>query len=287
MRLRINEFLSVKSRIFKTVIKTMKFLLNKTVIVTGGSSGIGLEISKLLIQKYDCKVIAIGRSLDKLEKCQKMLGKNYITIQSDLSKAEEWKKLGEFVKNSTLSPSILINNAGMMLPFIKESDYTESDFSKIIDTNLMSVVNSILYVLPNLHGEKGIVNISSSSALCPVIGQGGYCMTKSAVKSLTEVLQTEAKYYVSLIMPGFCKTDIMRSVKMTEKDKKLIDAFSMSSEKCAKKIVRAIDKKRKRKVIGIDAHLMNFMYKISPKAATKIIAKVLLKSKLQIFDNLN
>lgn len=264
----------------------MKFLRNKTVIVTGASSGIGYEISRLLIEKYGCTVIAIGRSKEKLENCKNRLGDKYIPRQADVSDAEEWKKLGEWVQNSPLCPNILINNAGIMLPFIKEADYEEADYKKIIDTDLMSVVNSILYVLPKLHGEKGLVNISSSSALCPVVGQGGYCMTKSAVKSLTEVLQVESDFYVGLMMPGFCKTNIMRSIKINDKEKKLIDAVSMDSEKCAKIIVHAIDKKRKRKVIGADARMMNFMYKISPIGATKIIAKFLMHTKLSIFEKL-
>ena len=87
-------------------------------------------------------------------------------------------------------------------------------------------------------------------------------------------------------MPGFCKTNIMRSIEISDKEKKLIDAVSMDSEKCAKIIVRAIDKKRKRKVIGADARMMNFMYKISPIGATKIIAKFLMHTKLSIFEKL-
>ncbi len=87
-------------------------------------------------------------------------------------------------------------------------------------------------------------------------------------------------------MPGFCKTNIMRSIDMSDKDKKLIDKVSISVEKCATKIVKAIDRKKARKVIGKDAKFMNFLYKIAPKKAGKIIAWFLRKSKLKLFEGI-
>lgn len=264
----------------------MNFLQNKTIIVTGASSGIGFELSKLLIEKFSCKVIAIARNKDKLSECKKELGNDYIPVSMDVSKEEEWVKLGNLINTGVYKPNVLINNAGIMLPFIKAENYDKNDFDKILKTDLFSVIYSVLYVVPYLYGEKGLVNVSSSSSLCPVIGQSGYCTAKSAVKSFTEVLQTEADYYVGLIMPGFCKTNIMRSIEISDKEKKLVDAFSSDSRKCALKILKAVNKKRRRKVIGIDAKLMNFLYKLSPKNAGRIIAKALKKSRLHLFDDI-
>lgn len=264
----------------------MAFLNGKSIIVTGASSGIGLELSKLLIHKFDCTVLGIGRSEEKLENSKQLLGEKFTPFSCDVSKECEWERLAQFIKEKKLKPNVIINNAGIMLPFIKIENYTKEDFFKIINTNLASVIYSVQYVLPLLDGEKGIVNISSSSALCPVIGQGGYCLSKSAVKSFTEVLQTEADFYVGLMMPGFCKTNIMRSIDMSDKEKKIIDKVSISAPKCATKIVKAIDRKKPRKVIGKDAKFMNFLYKITPKKAGKIIAWFLRKSKLKLFDGI-
>lgn len=264
----------------------MAFLNGKSIIITGASSGIGLELSRQLIKNFDCTVLGIGRSEEKLEKVKKLLGEKFTPFSCDVSKESEWERLSEFIKTQNIKPNIIINNAGIMLPFVKIKDYNKEDFSKILSTNLTSVIYSVQYVLPLLESEKGIINISSSSALCPVIGQGGYCLSKSAVKSFTEVLQTEADFYVGLIMPGFCKTNIMRSIDMSDKDKKLIDKVSISVEKCATKIVKAIDRKKARKVIGKDAKFMNFLYKIAPKKAGKIIAWFLRKSKLKLFEGI-
>ena len=78
----------------------------------------------------------------------------------------------------------------------------------------------------------------------------------------------------------------MRSIDMTAKDKKLIDKVSISADKCAKKILKAINRKKQRKVIGVDAKFMNFLYKIMPKSAGKFIAWILRKSKLKLFDGI-
>lgn len=264
----------------------MGYLYRKTVIVTGASQGIGYELSKQLIQKYDCKVIAVARNLEKLNNAKTTLGENYYVFSCDVSKIDDWQKLANFIKESDLNPQILINNAGMMLPFTKAKDCSLGDYERIFKTNFISLLYSLKTVVPLLSDEKGLVNISSSSSLCPVIGQSGYCATKSAVKSFTEVLQTESDFYVSLIMPGFCRTNIMSSLLSSEKEKKLIDKISMPADKCAKKILNAVNKKRRRKIIGIDAKLMHIMYRLFPCSAGKIIAKVLKKSRLELFDKI-
>lgn len=264
----------------------MGYLYQKTVIVTGASQGIGYELSERLIQKYDCKVIAVARNLEKLNKAKDALGENYYTFSCDVSKIEDWQKLADFIKESNLKPQILINNAGMMLPFSKAENCSLDDYERIIKTNFISLLYSLKTIVPLLSGDKGLVNISSSSSLCPVVGQSGYCATKSAVKSFTEVLQTEADFYVSLIMPGFCRTNIMSSIVTSEKEKKLVDKISMPADKCATKILKAINKKRRRKIIGVDARLMHIMYKLFPRSAGKIIAKVLKKSHLKLFDKI-
>lgn len=264
----------------------MCYLNQKTVIVTGASQGIGYELSKRLILKYDCTVIAVARNIEKLNKAKESLGEKYIVFSCDVSKYEDWLNLADYIKNSGLNPQILINNAGMMLPFVNAENCSLDDYEKIFKTNFISVLYSLKAVVPLLTDDKGLVNISSSSSLCPIIGQSGYCLSKSAVKSFTEVLQTEAKYYVGLIMPGFCRTNIMSSLLSSEKEKKLVDKISMPADKCAKKILNAVNKKRRRKIIGIDAKLMHIMYRLFPRSAGKIIASVLKKSKLNLFDQI-
>lgn len=264
----------------------MKYLYEKTVVVTGASSGIGLELSKQLISDYGCKVIGIGRSVEKLNKAKTSLGDNFTPFSCDVSKKSEWQRLACFLRENEYEPDILINNAGIMLPFIKTENLSEQDFENVFATNFLSILYSLDTVVPLLRKDKGLVNISSSSALCPVIGQSAYSASKSAVKSLTEILQTEEKFYVGLIMPGFCKTDIMRSIKRSEKENKLIDKISISSQKCAKIILKTINKKRKRKIIGLDAKFMNLLHIVMPKSSGKIIAKVLKSSKLNMFEGI-
>lgn len=264
----------------------MKYLYGKTVVVTGASSGIGLELAKRLIESYNAKVIGIGRNVEKLNNAKTMLGENFTPFSCDVSNLSEWERMAEFIKENDYKPNILINNAGVMLPFLKTADCKKEDYLSVINTNFASVYYSLSTVVPLLTGDKGLVNVSSSSALCPVVGQSAYVVSKSATKAFTEVLQTEADYYVGLIMPGFCKTDIMRSIDRSEKENNLINKISISSSKCAKIILNAVDKKRRRKIIGADAKFMHLLYVLFPRSAGKIIAKILKKSGLNMFASI-
>lgn len=264
----------------------MNFLKNKTLIITGASSGIGFELSKQAIQKYNAKVIGIARTTEKLQSTKEQLGENFTYFSMDVSKETDWENFAEYLKSNNISADILINNAGIMLPFIKATDCDFNQVLKVINIDLMSVLYSVKYIVPLLNKDKGLVNISSSASLCPVVGQSAYSLAKSAVKSYTEVMQTEADFYVGLMLPGYCKTNIMRDISISEKEKKYIDKVSISSEKCAKKILKSIDKKRQRKIIGLDAKFMNILYKLFPKKAGKIIAYFLIKSNFDIFKNI-
>ncbi len=269
----------------------MNWLKSKKIIITGASSGIGLEIAEILIKKYECFIIGTGRSLEKLEKAQKRLGENFIYFPFDVSFEGEWLKFASFLKEKQIIPNILINNAGVMPSFEKAETKKLDELTKTVSTDFLSAVYSVKYILPILKDSGdlknvGLVNISSSAALCPVPGQSAYAAAKSALKSYTEALACESDFYVGLMLPGFCATDIFRATGINENEAALVRKFSMKSELCARKIVGAISKKRRRKIIGFDAKLMNFAYKIMPKTTPKLIGKILKKSNLELFSKM-
>ncbi len=261
---------------------------NKTFIVTGASSGIGKELSKILIEKHNAKVIAISKTEEKLQRVFKEIGSdNYIPFQLDVSIKSEWDRLIEFITKNNYTLSGIINCAGVLPKFSKFKNMTESDTQKVIETNFLSVIYSAQTVLPILIDNKGImITVTSSSALCPFEGVSTYSATKSASQKFLECLCLEEKsVLVCSVMPGYTKSDIMRSNDLNSKERNFINKISSNPIKVANKILKRCSKGKKRIIIGTDAHMMNFLYKLFPKKAPKLIGWVLKKSKFQLFKD--
>lgn len=268
------------------------WLLNKKVLISGASGGLGLAISKLLIEKYDCKILGLARNEQKLINAKNSLGAkkdNFDYLVMDVSNAENWKNLTNFLTSKNFSPDVLINNAGFMLNFAKFDKYTDLEIEEIINTNFKSCVYSVKYLLPLLKQSKtpAIINVASAAGLCAVVGQSMYCATKFAVKGFTESLQQDYKkqIFVAGIYPGFIRTNILNRQSVDTKNNKLINKLMMPVEKASKKIVRGIAKHKKRIVMGFDGQSMNIFGRFFPKFTPSIIRSVLKASKLELFND--
>lgn len=265
------------------------WLKNKTVVISGASSGIGKGIAKILITKYNCKVIGIGRNKEKMLNLIEELKENSNNFSYqlfDVSKEENWHKFYDYLTSNNIKIDILINNAGTLPPFSKESNFTIEDVKNTFDVNFFSYIFASKILMPNLlqSNTPAIINMCSSDALCPLVGTSSYSASKGAIKNYTEVMREENKnIYVGLICPGFIKTDIFRNQK--QKTSKLIDFFSMDLCKASKKIVKGIKKLKKRYVVGLDAKFMDFMYRHFPKFSLKFFRFVFKKSGINLFSD--
>ncbi len=269
----------------------MKWICNKTVIISGASGGLGFQISKTLIEKYNCNVIGIARNEAKLQKAKESLGNkqdNFKYLIMDVSIKDNWINLREFLSKNNIIPDVLINNAGFMLNFAKFDKYSDADIDEIINTNLLSCIYSTKILLPLLKESTtpAIINISSAAGLCAVVGQSMYCATKFGVKGFTETLQQDYKkqIYVGGVYPGFIKTDILNRQNADTKNNKLIKNLMMPVEKATKKIIKKIIKRKKRIVMGFDGICMSFFGRLFPKLTPSIIRTVLKSSKLDLFE---
>lgn len=266
-------------------------LINKTVVISGASGGLGFAIAKLLIEKYNCKIIGIARNKQKIESAIETLGdkkSNFSYYLFDVAKKENWISFYEQLSKNNVQIDMLINNAGFMLPFLAFEKYSDEQIEEIINTNFIANVNAVKILLPLLKQSKtpSIVNICSAAGLCAVVGQSMYCATKFAMRGFTETLQQDYKkqIYVAGVYPGFIKTDILNRQSVDDKSNKLIQKLMMPVEKACKKIVKGIAKKKKRIVMGFDGKSMSFFGRLMPKATPSIVTSVLKCSKLQMFD---
>ena len=264
-------------------------LNNKTVILTGASSGIGKEIAIKLICDYSCTVIAVARNEERLMSVKASLGDlsdRYIVHPFDASAKENWQSLASELEKTDTPVHILINCAGILPKF--KSGQTSDEIRNVFEINFFSQVYACEALIPLLQksGESAIVNFSSSSALCPFGGVSAYTASKSALEKYTAALAVESKMLVCCVLPGFIKTDIMKNQGASERDARLFNKISASPKKAVKKILRRIRRKKSRIIVGFDAHLMNFMFKFFPKRAPKLITRFLRKTGLEIFKEI-
>lgn len=260
-----------------------------TVVLTGASSGIGKCLAEILTTKYNAKVIGIGRNEEKLSSVKTMLGDNFTPYKMDVSIKAEWERLSSFLQSEKITPNALINCAGVLPKFSKFNKAVSTDAKAVMDTNFFSIVYSSEIFIPILKKAKNpiIINVLSSSALCPFAGVSLYSSSKSAGVRFSECLGFENKdILVSTVMPGFTKTDVMRNQNATDKERGVIDKISAPADRVAKKIIKRASKGKKRIIIGFDAHLMNLLYKFFPRTAPRLIGWFLRKTKMKLFEEI-
>lgn len=187
----------------------------KTVIVTGGSRGIGAAIVKELAKEGYNIVLNYNKSEEAAINVQKELkekGVNIEIFKADVSKREEVKKLVNFTLNKFGKIDVLVNNAGIAQEkaFM---DITDEDWNKMIGINLNSVFYCTQEVLENMiHNKQGcIINISSIWGITGGACEVHYSVAKAGIDGMTKALAKElapSNIRVNSIAPGAIKTDM-------------------------------------------------------------------------------
>lgn len=248
-------------------------------LITGASSGLGLEFAKYLAtKKYE--LILVARNREKLEKLQEALPTKSTIIVLDVSNEQKVKELCVLIKNEHID--LLINNAG----FGSFGNFLDTDLSndlEMIDTNIKAVHILTKYCLKSMEKDnKGyILNVASSAGFMP----GGplmstYYATKSYVYSLTEALYYELKkkksnVHISLLCPGPVETNFneVAGVKFSVKPMKAREVVKYTMEQMFTKNKMLIIPGTKMKIAKFfsrfvsDKFLLRIVYRIQKKKA--------------------
>ena len=179
-------------------------------LITGASSGIGLDMAKYLATKK-CELILVARNKEKLEELQEKLSTKVTIIVADLSNEQKVKELYVLTRKENID--ILINNAG----FGDFGYFTDTDLNKeleMIDTNIKAVHILTKSFLKDMEKRKSgyILNVASSAAFQPGPLMATYYATKSYVYQLSTALYYEQKkkntnVHVSVLCPGPVETN--------------------------------------------------------------------------------
>lgn len=169
-------------------------LTDNTILITGGSSGIGLELCKQF-SKRNNRVIICGRSLEKLKKTKKQFPKIEI-IQCDLAQEQERNKLIEQIKNQFQTLNVLINNAAIVNKIIFfETENILEMAEKETAINFIAPIHLIkgLYETIRANNNSNIINITTGLVYTPKANYPFYCPTKAALHSFTQVLRKQTE----------------------------------------------------------------------------------------------
>jgi uncharacterized oxidoreductase len=165
-----------------------------TILITGGTSGIGLELTKQLLE-FGNDVIITGRDQAKLDGIKAQLPKVNV-IKSDVSDPKAITLLYENVVKNFPGLNILINNAGIMRKINMHDQLVDlEDITREIETNLNGPIRMVKQFLGHLKGKKeaAILNVSSGLAFVPLPISPIYCATKAAIHSFTLSLRAQLK----------------------------------------------------------------------------------------------
>lgn len=194
---------------------------NKTVLITGASSGIGLELCKLFA-KDGYNLVLVARNKDKLSEIASELRDKYKVstkvILKDLSKSTSPEEIYTELQNEAIYVNVLVNNAG----FGVWGNFQDIELSRTLDmiqVNLISLTKLTKFFLSDMlkSGEGKILNISSAGSFTPDPHMAVYGATKSYVLSFSEALAEELHttgITVTTLCPGPTKTEFAKRANM-------------------------------------------------------------------------
>jgi len=258
---------------------------NKTIVVTGGGAGMGRELVLNLLSR-EAKVAAVDINESALAETKKLAGAKASNLSTHLLNITDREAVGKFPEELISKYGQvdgLINNAGIIQPFVKVNDLDYTIIDRVMNVDFYGTLYMIKAFLPHFlkRPEASIVNVSSMGGLFPVPGESVYGAAKAAVKLLTEGLQSELRntnVNVTLIIPGGIATDIKFNSgadKNHKNDAEMQKAAikPVQPSKAAEIIIDSMENNKQSVLIGKDIKALNFIYKISPRFAKNLINK--------------
>lgn len=257
-------------------------ITEKVFVVTGGGSGIGRALTNALVNR-GAKVAAVDIHENTLRETADLAGgknANVSTHVIDVTDRKKVEALPTQVINQHGAVDGLVNNAGIIQPFVKLNDLDYDSIARVLNVNLYGQIYMLKSFLPELlkRPEAHIVNVSSMGGFFPFPGQTLYGASKAAVKLLSEGLYSElleSTVGVSVVFPGAIDTNISENsgVDLGEVDADSSSFPTTSPEVAAEMIIAAIEQNKFQVYIGRDARMMNLFYRLAPRTATKFMQK--------------
>jgi uncharacterized oxidoreductase len=232
----------------------------KTVLITGGTDGIGLEMARQMKAK-GAIVTVCGRRQAQLDAAA---AEGLAAVPADLTSPKACADLAAHFGGGL---DILINNAGAGSDYDINEAIDLADNDRVIFLNVNAPVHLITHLLPSLRArpEAAIVNVTSGLAIAPRGGGPIYCATKAALRSFTMALRHQLKgsnVHVIEALPPVVETQMTAGR----------GGNKMAPAECARQIIRAIETNAKEANVGM-VKILKAVYSVSPALARSIMIR--------------
>lgn len=255
----------------------------KVIVVTGAGSGMGRELTLELVKRgalvaaVDFRAETLAETVDLATALGGKVSAHTLDV-SDLSKVAA---LPTEIEKALGPVDGLINNAGIIQPFVHVEQLDWKDVEKVMAVNFFGPVALVKAFLPGLkkRPEAHILNVSSMGAYAPVPGQTVYGASKAAIKLFTEGLRSElmeTPVGVTIVFPGSIATNIAANsgmANMTVDSAEAAKFKTTPAPEAAKAMVDAIEANKPRITVGPDATMMDRLSRLNPVMAANIIYK--------------
>lgn len=257
---------------------------NKTVLITGASSGIGKEFATNLANE-GANLILTARSKEELNKLARQLESLHPdiwvkTIPVDLSELNGVNKLISSINDQKLSVNYLINNAGFG-KFCEFADESFETYNKMIMLNINALVELTYRLLPKMisRNSGGIINVASTGAFQPLPYQAVYGASKAFVLHFSEALSGEvlnSNIRILALCPGVTESNFMKNANADTTKMKFSTAESVVSS-----ALNAFAKNKIYTVSGLGNYLQSLIPRVVSRMQTvKIVANMFKDSRL-------
>ena len=188
--------------------------MNKTILITGATSGIGLACARKFAENGD-RLILTGRNESRLAEIRRELTKKdteVLTLTFDVRDREKAQKYLSGLPFEWQQIDVLVNNAGLALGLEPEYEGSFDDWETMIDTNIKGLLTMTRLVVPGMvkRGQGHVINIGSVAGDAAYAGGNVYCATKAAVKALSDGLRidvADTAVRVTNLKPGLVETN--------------------------------------------------------------------------------